>query len=141
MPLEEKQVVGFRSYTLSPSNFKQWQGDVQGADAILDQLEMFQDSTKPDSHLHNMATELLLKMALPLTATIEEHNTTDGVLYYLPEHGICMCLQGFGNDARAKVLGLKPQKLIALNKLFSTDELLTNTTLELREHEIELTII
>jgi len=66
LELETRQPLGFNAYKLAPSNFKIWRSDIQGKDAILEQLQVFQSSEKSDSPQENMLTELLLKTGLGL---------------------------------------------------------------------------
>jgi adenine-specific DNA-methyltransferase len=53
------QILGFKSFKLAPSNFKQWRGDID-ENELLSQLELFKDSEQPDSENHAMLIELLL---------------------------------------------------------------------------------
>ena len=71
LALESKpQILGFRSFKIAPSNFKNWRGDSEGEE-LLKQLELLKQSEKEGSFHENMLHELLLKSGLPLTAKVE----------------------------------------------------------------------
>lgn len=124
-----------------PSNFRQWQSDVQGKEDILKQLEMFTNSLKPEAQTQNMLTELLLKSGKSLTTKVETHSAAEGDFYFLPHYNTCICLVGFGSDTREKLHQLNPKEVVALNTLFKSDEFLSNTKLEFGEAGIRFMLI
>ena len=135
LELEAKQNLGFNAYKLAESNFKIWRSDIQGKDAILEQLRLFQESQKPESSQENMLTELLLKGGLGL-----------GVSYIKEESfykvgNLWICFEEFLPEMKESILQGKAQKVIFLNSCFSSDAELSNLQLELKENEINLVII
>lgn len=138
------QDLGFKAYRLALSNFKQWRGDVSGKEAILEQLGMFKDDlVQAESTPENILQELLLKNGLPLTVKPEEVISGDGMIYHLPEEKICLCLEGFEQDALSKVKDLKPRKVLVLNQFMERegDVFATNAHLELKDAGIELELV
>jgi adenine-specific DNA-methyltransferase len=139
---KQKKDLGFRSYKLQESNFKQWQGNLTDKKSILNQLEVFTDATLTDAKPDNMLLELMLKSGLSLTTKIDICQAGEGVFYHLPKDKLCIALMGFGTDTRLKIKNLKPKQAIILNNLFhNDDELMANTQLEYKEEGIKLIVI
>ena len=135
LELETRQLLGFNAYKLAPSNFKIWRSDIQGKDAILEQLQVFQSSEKSDSPQENMLTELLLKTGLGL-----------GVKYFQEQSfykvgNLWICFEKFQPEMKEQILQGNVQKVIFLNSCFASDAELSNLQLELKENEINLVII
>ena len=135
LELETRQPLGFNAYKLAPSNFKIWRSDIQGKDAILKQLEVFQSSEKSDSPQEDMLTELLLKTGLGL-----------GVKYFQEQSfykvgNLWICFEKFQSEMKEQILQGNVQKVIFLNSCFASDAELSNLQLELKENEINLVII
>jgi adenine-specific DNA-methyltransferase len=135
LELETRQLLGFNAYKLAPSNFKIWRSDIQGKDAILEQLQVFQSSEKSDSPQENMLTELLLKTGLGL-----------GVKYFQEQNfykvgNFWICFEKFQPEMKEQILQGNVQKVIFLNSCFASDAELSNLQLELKENEINLVII
>ena len=135
LELETRQPLGFNAYKLAPSNFKIWRSDIQGKDAILEQLQVFQSSEKSDSPQENMLTELLLKTGLGL-----------GVKYFQEQSfykvgNLWICFEKFQPEMKEQILQGNVQKVIFLNSCFASDAELSNLQLELKENEINLVII
>ncbi len=74
-----KQPLGFNCFKIAPSNFKQWRSDAENQ-TILEQLDLFRHSEKPDSDNHNMQIELLLKAGRPLTDRLNHHHRRTNVV-------------------------------------------------------------
>ncbi len=137
-----QQLLGFQAFRLAPSNFKQWRGDVEGAEAILQQLEAFRHSEKENSEAEKMLYELLLKAGYPLTAKVESAEI-DGQAVYMVEDGkILVFFDDYTPAINAYVHKQKPQRVVCLDRVFKgNDEAVTNFKLQLKEAGIELKII
>ena len=137
-----QQSLGFQAFRLAPSNFKQWRGDVTGAEAILRQLEVFRHSEKEGSEGEKMLYELLLKAGYSLTAKVESA-IIDGQVVYMVEGGkMLVFFDDYSPAINTYVHQQKPQRVVCLDRVFKdNDETLTNFKLQLREVGIELTII
>jgi adenine-specific DNA-methyltransferase len=137
-----KQDLGFKSFRLAYSNFKQWRNDVQGEEAILKQLEMFIHSEKEDSRGGEMLYELLLKAGFSLTAKVELAEIEGQAVYTVEEGKMLIFFDDYTPAINAYVHQQKPQKVVCLDRVFKgNDEALTNFQLRLKEAAIELTII
>ncbi len=137
----EQQPLGFRSFRLAPSNFKQWRGDVTGDD-ILKQLELHIHSEKEESEGEKMLYELLLKAGYPLTAKVESADIDGQAVYTVEDGTLLVFFDDYTPAVNAYVHQQKPQKVVCLDRVFKgNDEALTNFQLKLKEAGIGLTIL
>lgn len=138
---ESKQVLGFKSFKLAPSNFKQWRSDVDEAD-ILAQLELFKDSEQSHSENDAMLIELLLKAGLPLTTKVETHTVTGQVIYSVESGKLLFFFDDYNESVKEFIFTLKPKRVVCLNRVFkNNDQTLTNFQLGLKDAGCELQII
>lgn len=146
-------------FTLAPSNFKVWRGDVNDAQALRDQLALFQSTEKTgqapqaaDSQTA-MLTELLLKHGLgalgvhaiskPLqVAGVTVHR----VLTHDDKH-MWLCFEPYTEALKDEIVRARPAQVVMLNSCFvgkdghGADEKLSNLQLELAGLDIGLTVI
>jgi adenine-specific DNA-methyltransferase len=123
--------AGFKSYKLSPSNFKVWRGEEVTEENLLSQIEVSVDRVKPECLAEALLVELMLKSGYKLTDKVENR----GDFYYI-DGELVIVLSKMDAEIAAGILGLvpKPQKVIVLDSLFAgNDELKTNTALQLRD--------
>lgn len=141
IPTESKQVLGFKSFKLAPSNFKQWRSDVDEAD-ILAQLELFKDSAQPHSENEAMLVELLLKAGLPLTTKVETHTVAGQAIYGVESGKLLFFFDDYNESIKEFIFTLKPKRVVCLNRVFkNNDQTLTNFQLGLKDAGCELQII
>ena len=130
---------GFKVFKLSDSNFKQWR-EIHGSDQ--DQWKQqtldFLNPVAANASIENMVYELMLKNGKNLNSTIEHsHNC-----YNIHSGELLLLLESVDQDTIDYVLSLHPQKVIALDNLFSgNDQLKTNTALQLRDAGIHFKTI
>ena len=135
--------LGFKSFILSPSNFKQWRGDgIEDADALADQIKMFMDSEKAGARPEDILYELLLKFGQLLTTPIE-HLEVNGVpIVAVNERKMLFVIEDFTPDMIEPLLGLLPREIVALDSVFhDSDELKSNLDLQCRDAEVQLTCV
>ena len=110
--------LGFKSFGLAPSNFKQWRGDdIETAEQLAKQLELFVQSEKEGADVGDILYELLLKAGFPLTTP-------------------------FNLAMIAPLLGLSPKEILCLDSVFQgSDELKTNLDLQCRDARIRFTCV
>lgn len=135
----KKQDLGFKVLKLSDSNFKQWQ-QITGKDkqALEEQMKLFVDPVAKNATTENMVYELLLKSGKDLNSTIE---AKDG-FYAINETELVLILEKANQEIINAVITSKPQKVIALDKLFKgNDQLKTNTVLQMKDAGIEFKTI
>ena len=136
-----KQPLGFNCFKIAPSNFKQWRSDIDNQ-AILEQLDMFRHSEKPDSDNDNMLVELLLKSGRPLTAKVETVTIDGQTLYNVESSGLLIFFDSYNPRVNAFIFESKPQRVVCLDRVFNgNDEALTNFKLNLKDAGIDLQII
>jgi len=131
--------LGFKSYKLSPSNFKVWRSEEITEENIERQLEAFIDPVKPESQVEDILVELILKSGYKLTEKV----VNCGDFYYI-NNELVVALTKINQEIAAKIMNLspKPQKVIVLDRLFEgSDELKTNTALQMRDAGVELRTI
>lgn len=122
---------GFKVFKLSDSNFKPWR-EIHGShqDQWRQQTIDFLNPVAENASTENMVYELMLKNGKNLNSTIEHsHNC-----YNIHSGELLLLLESVDQDMIDYVLSLHPQKVIALDNLFSgNDQLKTNTALQLRD--------
>lgn len=131
--------LGFKVLKLSDSNFKQWQ-QITGKDkqALEEQMKLFVDPVAKNATTENMVYELLLKSGKDLNSTIE---AKDG-FYAINETELVLILEKANQEIIDAVIASKPQKVIALDKLFKgNDQLKTNASLQMKDVGIEFKTI
>lgn len=130
---------GFKVFRLSDSNFKQWR-NIPGSeqDKWQQQSIDFINPVAENATVDNMVYELLLKNGKSLNSTIEYSNN----IYNINSGELAMLLETADQATIDHVISLHPQKVIALDNLFSgNDQLKTNTALQLRDAGIEFKTI
>ncbi|MCK9271738.1 MAG: site-specific DNA-methyltransferase, partial [Bacteroidales bacterium] len=133
------QDLGFKVLKLGESNFKQWQ-QIEGKDAkaLAEQMKLFVDPVSESATIENMVYELLLKSGKDLNSKIE--NKDD--FYIINDKELVLMLENATQEIINSVISKKPNKVIALDKLFKgNDQLKTNTVLQMRDAGIEFKTI
>lgn len=130
---------GFKVFRLADSNFKQWR-DFRGSELQQWQQQTidFINPVAENATIDNMVYELLLKNGKSLNSTIEHSDN----IYNINYGELVLLLESVDQETIDHVLTLHPQKVIALDNLFSgNDQLKTNTALQLRDAGIEFKTI
>ena len=150
---EEKQLdLGFKSFKLSPSNFKIWRGSEITEENLVQQLDAFTNPVREGSIQEHMLYELMLKMGYPLTALVQEYGIQNDSAYeeenfnsfiYLVNDGeLILALDKVNEQVVQAILNLQPHKVIVLDHLFSgNDQLKTNTVLQMKDAGIDFKTI
>jgi len=135
----KNQDLGFKVLKLSDSNFKQWQ-QIQGndAEALEKQMKLFVDPVSETATTENMVYELLLKSGKDLNSILRLRSG----YYVVNEEELILMLEKATQEIVNKVIAEKPQKVVALDRLFKgNDQLKTNTSLQMKDAEIEFKTI
>ena len=139
LPFEEQQEkkldLGFKVFKLSESNFKQWIPiKTHNPEKIKQLILEYVDNVKPDATIENMLYELILKNSKTLTEKIKKRDN----YYVVGKNEIVFILEKIEESMIDDILKLKPQKVIALDKLFNgNDQLKTNIYLQFKDTGIE----
>jgi len=130
---------GFKVFKLTESNFKQWR-EIKGSDkdAWEQQLFDFIDPVADNAVIDNMVYELLLKNGKDLNSAVVLKNG----YYTVNGNELIFLLDSVSQEIINDVLNEKPNKVIALDRLFEgNDQLKTNTALQMRDEGIEFKTI
>jgi len=143
-------------FTLAPSNFKVWRGDVSDAAALRETLDVFQSAEKA-GHAPKaanaqtaMLAELLLKHGLGALGvhTISKPAQLAGVTVHRvlmhDDKQMWLCFEPYTSSLKDEIVKARPAQLVLLNSCFvgdKADELLSNLQLELAGLDIGLTVI
>lgn len=135
--------LGFKSFELAPSNFKQWRGDdIESAEELAEQIQLFVRSDKDGAETEHVLYELLLKFGQELTTPIEKLEIGGEAVFAIREQKMLFVLSGFNEDMIEPLVALKPQEIIALDAAFhDSDQLKTNLDLQCRDAGIRLTCL
>nr|WP_299073074.1 site-specific DNA-methyltransferase [uncultured Allomuricauda sp.] len=131
--------LGFKSFKLTDTNFKQWQQvKDKDAKALEEQMKLFVDPVKSSTIIQNMVYEFILKNGKSLNSKVQHK---DGY-FSINKDELILILEKASESIVGKVLNEKPRKVIALDKLFKgNDQLKTNTVLQFKDQKIELRTI
>jgi adenine-specific DNA-methyltransferase len=135
-PTQQKKLdLGFKVFKLDESNFKQWRPFVPESEEEIKQAVLdFTENIKFEATVENILYELILKNGKKLTDEIEKKNG----YYVVNNNELVLLLESVEKSVIDEVLLLKPQKVVALDKLFNgNDQLKTNTVLQFRDEGIE----
>ncbi len=143
-------------FTLAPSNFKVWRGDVADAAALRETLDMFQSAEKSgqvpkalDAQTA-MLTELLLKHGLgalgvhAISKPVQLAGVTAHRVLMHDDKQLWLCFEPYTSALKDEIVKARPAQVVLLNSCFvgdKADELLSNLQLELAGLDISLTVI
>jgi len=136
--------LGFRKYTLAPSNFKIWRSDViENEEDLKRQMQLFITPQRANTETENILWELLMKNGISLTEKIEVVTTDEGEnIYYTQDKKFAFVLDSFTPSVQSTVLELKPNNIICLDSLFQgRDNDKTNAHLKFEDNSISFKTI
>jgi adenine-specific DNA-methyltransferase len=139
----EPKDIGFKSFILAPSNFKQWRGDgIDTPEQLAEQMQMFAKSEKEGAQVEDMLYELLLKFGQELTTPVETLNVAGSKVFAIHERQMLFVLESFTEDMIEPLVNLKPREIIAIDGVFQdSDPLKTNLGLQCRDAGIKFTCL
>lgn len=101
-------------------------------------MKLFVDPVSESATIGNMVYELILKSDKDLNSKIEHRDN----FYVINDSELVLMLGKANQEVIDKVIALKSQKVIALDKLFKgNDQLKTNTVLQMKDADIEFKTI
>jgi len=135
--------LGFKSFTLAPSNFKQWRGDgIDTPEQLAEQMQMFAKSEKEGAQVEDMLYELLLKFGQELTTPIETLDVVGGKVFAIHGRQMLFVLKSFNEAMIQPLVDLKPREIIAIDGVFKdSDTLKTNLDLQCRDAGMKFTCV
>lgn len=135
--------LGFKSFLLTPSNFKQWRGDgIDTPEQLAEQMQMFAKSEKDGSTVEHMLYELLLKFGQELSTPVEMLDVADGKVFAIHQRKMLFVLEPFAEAMIQPLVDMKPREIIAIDGVFhDSDTLKTNLDLQCRDAGIKFTCL
>lgn len=135
--------LGFKSFILAPSNFKQWRGDgIDTSEQLAAQMELFVNSEKDGANTEDILYELLLKFGQQLTTPIETLDLAGSSIYAILNRQMIFVLESFSEAMIEPLLAIKPREIVTLDSVFNdSDELKTNLDLQCRDAGVKFTCI
>jgi adenine-specific DNA-methyltransferase len=130
--------LGFKSFKLSPSNFKIWRASEINEENLVQQLDAFTNPVRDGSEKDNMLYELMLKAGYLLTDKVEKKEN----FYSINSGELFIAIESINQATVDEMIALQPQKVIALDILFKdNDQLKTNTVLQMKDARIDFKTI
>ncbi len=135
--------LGFKSYRLAPSNFKQWRGDgIDTAEQLAEQMQMFTKTEKEGAAVEDMLYELLLKFGQELTTPIETLEVAGGKVFAIHERQMLFVLDSFTQEMIVPLVEMKPREIITIDGVFNDSDMLkSNLDLQCRDAGIRFTCV
>ncbi len=135
---KEEEPVGFKSFKLSPSNFKIWRGDmIQSEEDLTVQTNLFKQPVKGSPRELNLLWELIIKYGYPLTVDLVEYKVDKATIYLVSGNKLAIVLDKYSDAIQKKLIELKPKTIICMDSLFNGDDCLkTNAILKLEQEAI-----
>lgn len=135
--------LGFKSFLLTPSSFKQWRGDgIDTSEQLAEQMQMFAKSEKEGAVVEDMLYELLLKFGQELTTPIEPLEVAGGQVFAIHERKMLFVLESFTEAMTVPLVEMKPREIIAIDCVFNDSDMLkTNLDLQCRDAGIRFTCL
>jgi len=133
-----KQDLGFKVFKLRESNFKIWRSELKTEAELVEQLQQHLEPLDQHAKIEDVLYELLLKSGVSLTPKIEQK---DG-FYIVNNNEIALILEKVDKKIIKKVIDVKPQKVITIDRLYNNnDQLKTNTALQMKDAGIEFKVV
>lgn len=135
--------LGFKSYRLAPSNFKQWRGDgIDTAEQLAEQMQMFAKTEKEGAAVEDMLYELLLKFGQELTTPIETLEVVGGKVFAIHGRQMLFVLESFTQEMIVPLVEMKPREIITIDGVFNDSDMLkSNLDLQCRDADIRFTCV
>jgi adenine-specific DNA-methyltransferase len=135
--------AGFKSFLLTPSNFKQWRGDgIDTLEQLEEQMKLFVKTEKEGARVEDMLYELLLKFGQELTTPIETLDVAGGRVFAIHDRKMFFVLESFFEAMIFPLVDMKPQEIIVTDGIFNDSDMLkTNLDLQCRDAGIRFTCL
>ena len=143
LTLKPDPTGGFKSFLLTPSNFKQWRGDgIDTPEQLAEQIQMFAKSEKDGAEVEHILYELLLKFGQELTTPVEILDMADVKIFALNQRKMLFVLDTFTEAMILPMVEIKPREIIVIDGVFlDSDPLKSNLDLQCRDAGIKFTCL
>ncbi len=131
--------LGFRSYSVSESNFKPWNEMVTDPEEIRQQMLDALDPIEPDATDESILTELLLKRGISPLTDIEDHDT----YLFVPSANLAIRLiPDLTEPDFAEILASGARTILVLSRALGTNETLRmNLTLQAERRGVKVEVV
>lgn len=135
--------LGFKSFRLTPSNFKQWRGDfINTAEQLAEQIQLFAKGEKEDAQIEDMLYELLLKFGQELTTPVETLDVAGGTVFAIHDRKMLFVLESFSEAMIDPLADMRPREIIVIDGVFQDSDMLkSNLDLQCRDAGIKFTCL
>lgn len=123
-----KQDLGFKVFKLDRSSFKVWDGDVEEAENLGEQLSLHVHHIAEGSSAEDILYELLLKAGFPLTTKVEKRKMAGKEVFSVQDGTLLICLDKEITSELVDALAeAEPLQVICLDEGFKgNDQLKAN---------------
>lgn len=138
--------VGFRVFKLDSSNLQTWNStpiDEMSMDDLLDRMNTMVNRVKADRSDMDMVCEIMLKLGIPLTNTIDEVSVNEKSAYIVKGDSlllVCLAADIAPEDVEA-MADYAPAKVVISRDSFANDTTMANAHYILRDRGIELKLV
>ena len=138
--------VGFRVFKLDSSNLQTWDAtpvDEMNMDDLLDRMNTMVNRVKPDRSDMDMVCEIMLKLGIPLTSTIDKVTVNGKSAYIVKSDSlllVCLAVDVSPEDVDA-MADYAPAKVVISRDSFANDTAMANAHYILRDRGIELKLV
>ncbi len=144
--MADKLDIGFRVFKLDTSNLQTWDStpvDELHLDDLVDRMNSMVNRVKADRTDLDMVYEIMLKLGVPLTSTVNQVAVNGKTAYTISERSLLMvCLAAnISPDDVDAMAAYAPAKVIISRDSFMTDTAMANVSYILRDKRIELKLV
>ena len=138
--------IGFRVFKLDSSNLSTWDAtpvDEVNIDDLIDRMNTMVNRVKPDRSDMDMVCEIMLKLGIPLTSTVDKISVNAKVAYIVKGDSmllVCLAADISPEDVEA-MAEYTPAKVVISRDSFANDTAMANAHYILRDRGIELKLV
>ena len=138
--------IGFRVFKLDSSNLQTWDAtpvDELNLEDLLNRMNTMVNRVKPDRSDMDMVCEIMLKLGIPLTNSIDKVSVNAKSAYIIKGSSmllVCLAADILPEDVEA-MADYAPEKVVISRDSFANDSAMANAHYILRDKGIELKLI
>lgn len=137
---------GFKVFKLDTSNLKTWDAtpiEHEQLDLLYQRMNSMIHRVKPDRSDLDMVCEIMLKLGIPLTYSVNKKELNNKPVYAIGEDCLLLvCLaENIQPEDVEQMVEYAPAKIIISRDSFTDDTAMANAYYILRDHQIELKLV
>ncbi len=140
-PRRDGEDLGFRVFTLAPSNSRLWRADEAPTDpdGPAERLRLHMGHLREDRSEREVLWKILLEASLPLSACVDERTLAGQTVFAVQDGRLLVCLASRLTSATLRAMvDTGAERIIVLDHAFARDDTLkTNTALEMKARGID----